>query len=98
MKEDEIRKAVREHYARIATGEKSPRSAGEIDVNKPQAITSVASCCAPQETTSAATCCAPQEMASKVIGYTDNELGVIPDGARVLGLSGGSGRQAGPGG
>jgi len=83
MKDEEIRKTVREHYAEIAIGEKSPRSASTIDVNEPQATTGVASCCAPQETVGATSCCGPQEMASKAVGYTDNELGAVPDGANL---------------
>ncbi len=83
MRDDEIRKMVRERYAGIATGEISPRSADTIDVSEPQVATGVASCCTPEEATSVASCCSPQETASKAVGYTDNELGAIPDGANL---------------
>ncbi len=82
MKDDEIRKAVRERYAQKATGEKSPRSASITNIREPQETTKVASCCAaPQQTASAATCCSPQQTVSKAVGYTDEQLGAIPDGA-----------------
>lgn len=94
MKDDEIRKAVREHYAQKATGERSPRSASITNIREPQETASTASCCGPQETTkvasccampqqtaSAARCCSPQQSVSKTVGYTDEQLGAIPDGA-----------------
>lgn len=71
MNNDGIRKIVRERYAKIVTGEISPRSTGTIDAGESQVATSVASCCS------------PQEAVSKAIGYTDNELGAIPDGANL---------------
>ncbi len=71
MRDDEIRKTVRERYAGIATGEISPRRAERNAAGESQVAASVASCCSPQET------------ASKAIGYTDNELGAIPDGANL---------------
>ena len=82
MKDDEIRKAVREHYARDATGERSPHSASTTNIREPQETTKGASCCAtPQQTASAARCCSPQQTVSKAVGYTDEQLGAIPDGA-----------------
>ena len=82
MKDDEIRKAVRERYAQKATGERSPRSASITNIREPQETTKVASCCAtPQQTASAARCCSPQQTVSKAVGYTDEQLGAIPDGA-----------------
>jgi len=87
MKDDEIRRAVREHYAQRATGERSPRPAGTTNIREPQETTEVASCCAvPQQTAGAASCCSPQQAVSKAVGYTDEQLGAIPDGAD-LGLS-----------
>ncbi len=82
MKDDEIRKAVRERYAQKATGERSPRSASITNIREPQETASTASCCGPQETTKAASCCAtPQQSVSKAVGYTDEQLGAIPNGA-----------------
>ncbi len=70
MKDEEIRKAVRERYAKRASEGRSS-----------SAPVSTATCCSLQETTSAASCCGPQEAASKAIGYTDKQLGSIPAGA-----------------
>lgn len=70
MKDDEIRKAVRERYAQKVTEERSPRSASTTNIREPQETASTASCCA-----------TPQQPVSKVVGYTDEQLGVIPDGA-----------------
>jgi SAM-dependent methyltransferase len=82
MKDDEIRKVVRERYAQKATGERSPRSANITNIREPQETASTASCCGSQETTKAASCCAtPQQTVSKAVGYTDEQLGAIPDGA-----------------
>jgi len=84
MKDDEIRKAVREHYAQEATGQRSPRPAGTTNTREPQETTKVASCCAtPQQAAGAASCCSPQQTVSKskAVGYTDEQLGAIPDGA-----------------
>ncbi len=82
MKDDEIRKAVRARYAKIATGERSPRSTSTTSLCEPQKTASTASCCSSQEAAKVARCCAtPQQTASKAVGYTDEELGAIPDGA-----------------
>ena len=82
MRKKEIKKAVREHYAQKATGERSPRSASITNIREPQETTKVASCCAtPQQTASAARCCSSQQTVSKAVGYTDEQLGAIPDGA-----------------
>jgi len=98
MKDDEIRKVVRERYASIATGGKSSGEASttgtaeccstEQSVNPasccaPQETVNAESCCDPQEAVSAASCCSPQDTFSKVIGYKDEELGEIPDGANL---------------
>ena len=62
MKDDEIRKTVREGYAKIAKTERS--------------------CCAP-----VSSCCGSSadlaQTVSKNIGYTDEELGSVPDGANL---------------
>jgi ubiquinone/menaquinone biosynthesis C-methylase UbiE len=58
MKDEEIRKAVRESY-------------GNIAVQK-------SSCCGP---TNACGCGSAQKTVSKAIGYSDDELGTIPDAA-----------------
>lgn len=58
MKDEEIRKVVRESYGEIAVGEKCG--------------------CGP---VSACGCSSPTETVSKAIGYTDEELGALPDGA-----------------
>jgi len=82
MKDDEIRKVVREHYAQKAAGERLPRSASTTNIRELQETTKVASRCAtPQQTASAARCCSPQQTVSKAVGYTDEQLGAIPDGA-----------------
>ena len=62
MKDEEIRKAVRESYGNIAAQKSS--------------------CCGP---VNACGCSSTQETISKVIGYSDDELGAIP-GAANLGL------------
>jgi SAM-dependent methyltransferase len=58
MKDEEVRKIVREGYGEIAVGDKCG--------------------CGP---VSACGCCNPTETVSKAIGYTDEELGALPDGA-----------------
>ena len=83
MADSEIRKAVRERYARIVTGRRSSDSVSTCGCCSPQDTASATSCCAPQDTASATSCCAPQDTASKRIGYSDKELGVIPDGANL---------------
>ncbi|MCJ7520812.1 MAG: arsenite S-adenosylmethyltransferase, partial [Dehalococcoidia bacterium] len=62
MKEEEIRKVVREGYARIARQDSNP-------------------CCAP--TTS---CCGGTDLArdiSRNVGYTEEELDTVPEGANL---------------
>ena len=84
MKDDEIRKAVRERYAKIATGEKPRESARTLEADSccaPQETGSATRCCSPQEAVSEASCCAPSQITSKAIGYSTEELGAIPDGA-----------------
>ncbi len=78
MKDEEIRKAVRERYARIVTQ------------GKPSDPASTSSCCGPKEAASEASCCAPSRTASKRIGYSEEELGTIPDGAANLSLGSGN--------
>ena len=97
MKDNEIRKAVRERYAKIATKGRASVSPGAASCCSPQESVSPASCCSPQESASPASCCSPQESASpasccspqesasKAIGYSDVELGAIP-GEANLGL------------
>ena len=58
MKEEAIRKAVREGYGRIAVREDS--------------------CCGPANVCG---CGSPPQAVSKAIGYSDDDLGAIPDGA-----------------
>jgi len=64
MKDEEIRKAVRERYAGIATGGKksSQNNTPDTDCCSPQQSAGPASCCAPEEAVDAASCCAPQEV------------------------------------
>ncbi len=98
MKEDEIRKAVRERYAKIATKGRasgSTSTASAASCCAPQEAAGARSCCGPQQTTSASSCCSPQEAVStagrgsaqktvsKAIGYTDEEIEAIPDGANL---------------
>lgn len=59
-KEEEIRKAVREGYGKIAVKESS--------------------CCGPATPCG---CGTSQETVSKAIGYTDDQLGALPDGANL---------------
>ncbi len=90
MKADEIRKVVRERYAKIATGERSPRSASTVDADELQETAENTSCCAPQQSAENASCCAPQQSAenasccatgSEGFDYTAEQLGAIPKGA-----------------
>ncbi len=82
MKDDEIRKTVREHYAQRATGERSPHSTSTTNIREPQEIASSASCCCgPQQAAQVVSCCSPQQSVSRAVGYTDEQLGTIPDGA-----------------
>jgi len=86
MKDGEIRKTVRERYASIATGGKSSGEASTpstAECCSTEQSVNPASCCAPQEAVSAASCCSPQDTFSKAIGYKDEELGEIPDGANL---------------
>lgn len=86
MRDDEIRKAVRGAYARIATGEREPSSAGTVEAESccgPAPEASAASCCGPQEAVSEASCCTPQHSASVAVGYSTEELGAMPDGANL---------------
>lgn len=74
MRDDEIRKAVRERYAKIA-------SQGKVSGS-----VSTANCCGSEQASAPASCSAPQTAAgavSKEIGYSDKELGSIPDGASL---------------
>ncbi len=78
MKDEEIRKAVREGYARIA---QKGRSAGCCS---PQESMAGTSCCSPREAISAAGCGVGNvEATSKLIGYSTEELEAIPDGANL---------------
>jgi len=63
MKDEEIRKAVRERYAGIATGGKKSGqgSAPDTDCCSPQQSADPASCCDPEEVVDAASCGTPQE-------------------------------------
>ena len=60
MKDEEIRKAVRKGYGKIAVQENS--------------------CCAPADVCG---CGSSQDTLSKAIGYTDEELKAVPDGANL---------------
>ncbi|MBI4268129.1 MAG: arsenite methyltransferase [Chloroflexi bacterium] len=71
MQDEEIRKAVRERYAKVAT---QGRKSGTINS---------VSCCGSQEAISEVNCCAPPQTAIKAIGYSTEELGTIPDGANL---------------
>jgi SAM-dependent methyltransferase len=64
MKEEEIKKIVRERYASIAK--------------------KGSSCCGPQPTDSPCSCQPPTAKAiSKTIGYSDEEMGSVPEGANL---------------
>jgi SAM-dependent methyltransferase len=67
--EDDIKKKVRENYGRIARGEKTHYT------------NSGSSCCGEEEST----CCgssAPSEL-SKSIGYSEEEMKIVPEGANL---------------
>jgi len=70
MKDDDIRKAVREGYGRIA--EQSDSCCG--------AEVQASSCCGPETSCG---CGSSANTFSKVMGYTDSELGSIPEGANL---------------
>ena len=83
MKDEEIRKAVRERYARTASRQRSSGSTSTAGCCGPEKAASTASCCGPQETASVASCCSPQDTVSKAIGYSDEQLGAIPEEANL---------------
>ena len=91
MNEDEIRKAVRERYAQVAVQEKlsgqsccgSQESSGEFSCCAPQESAGELNCRAPQGNTGDAGCCNIKDVASRAIGYSDKELGAIPQGANM---------------
>ena len=70
MKDDDIRKAVREGYGRIA--EQNDSCCG-TEVRG-------SSCCGPETSCG---CGSSTNTFSKVMGYTDSELGAIPEGANL---------------
>jgi len=81
MKDEEIRKAIRERYGKIAIQGKLSSSTGNSSCCIPQETGSAGSCCVPQKAVSEANCCAPSPITSQSIGYSIEELGSIPDGA-----------------
>jgi len=80
MRDDEIRKAVRERYARIPSQGKAASSAGTASCCSSEQSSDPTSCCAPQAT---ASCCSRQDTHSKAIGYSDDELGSVPVSANL---------------
>ncbi|MFC1978399.1 arsenite methyltransferase [Chloroflexota bacterium] len=70
MREDDIRKAVREGYSRIA---EQSNSCCEPEVQ-------ASSCCGPETSCG---CGSSVDTFSKVMGYTNSELGAIPEGANL---------------
>ena len=87
MRDDEIRKAVRERYAAIAAQEKASSLASTASCCGASCCGSEQSSeptgCAPQAPVGTASCCNPQDTVSKAIGYSDEELGSIPDRANL---------------
>ena len=99
MNDDEIRQSVREAYARIAVrGGRSdaPSEPGTAGCCGPREGSAHASCCGAQATTeatgsvspanvSAAGCCgsSPVDAVSMAVGYSEGQLGVLPDGANL---------------
>ncbi len=110
MNEDEIRQAVRETYARIATGGRPGESPATAEAPSccgpttseagsccsPEAAVDMVNCCAPAQATDQASCCAPVDTSSatgsrghdasadsRAIGYSDTQLGAIPEGANL---------------
>jgi len=73
---EEIKKIVRERYASIVTQSSS-------------CCTPSDSCCAPTDSccgSSAGSCCAPADMTTEIsrrLGYSDEELGAVPDGSNL---------------
>jgi len=65
MKDDEIRKAVRETYAKIATKNKTTESIAVVETvsccGPTKATTDASNCCAPAEAASTQSCCTPQK-------------------------------------
>ncbi len=94
MNDEEIRQAVREAYSRIAAASGEAAGPGPSATAEaagccgPQASTEAASCCGPQVNTEAAGCCGSSTSAladtmSRAVGYSDGELGSIPEGANL---------------
>ena len=88
MNDEEIRRVVRETYGRIAGGSGPSATAEAAGCCGPQVGAEVASCCAPQAGTEASGCCGSSSSAmadalSRVVGYSDGELGSIPEGANL---------------
>lgn len=88
MKDDEIRNAVRDRYAGIATGQRAPGSTKILKKSADEET--LASCCAPQASADNASCCAPQQSTedtsccdtgSDGFEYTAEQLAAIPQGA-----------------
>ena len=71
MKDEEIRKAVRERYGRIVAEE------GSSDTLATE------SCCSSPGDTGATSCCSPRVTVSKVTSYSDEELASVPEGANL---------------
>ncbi|MDP6127525.1 MAG: arsenite methyltransferase [Dehalococcoidales bacterium] len=80
MRDDEIRKAVRERYAAVVSQEKATDSAAMAGCCSPEQSSGLAASCSPQAD---AACCSPQNTRSKELGYSDEQLGVIPKRANL---------------
>ena len=75
MKKEEIKKVVRERYARVAKQSSPYGALGSNDIQS-------GTCC----NASASPCCsgsASAQAISRAIGYSEEELGSVPDGANL---------------
>jgi len=92
MRNDEIRDAVRDRYARVAREWTASEAAVDEETCCGPRGAGAGSCCAPQEAAGAETCCAPQAAAgccspadalAMAVGYSADELQSIPESAKM---------------
>jgi len=83
MKNEEIKKVVRERYARVA---KQSSPYGALVNTDVQSGTCCGAPAAPDKASAASSCCsgsASAQAISRAIGYSEEELGSVPDGANL---------------
>ena len=88
MNDQEIKRAVRETYARIAVGPSTEMADCGCGCEAPEAMNEAAGCGCGDETMAAGGCCGSSSSAladilSRAVGYTEGELGDIPEGANL---------------